>query len=68
MILLQSGCFENCYTYVPIVTDFERAWAQKWVQSFQSLLDRFYKTLQIEKCEPYFAFTGTKPALKGRDG
>jgi hypothetical protein len=38
----------HCYRYCLIVTDFERAWAQKWVQSFQSLLDRFYKTLPIE--------------------
>jgi hypothetical protein len=38
----------HCYRYCLIATDFERAWAQKWVQSFQSLLDRFYKTLQIE--------------------
>src|SRR6266851_4943023 len=38
----------HCYRYWLIATDFERAWAQKWVQSFQSLLDRFYKTLQIE--------------------
>jgi hypothetical protein len=29
-----------CYRYCLIATDSERAWAQKWVQSFQSPLDR----------------------------
>jgi len=37
-----------CYRYCLIATDSERAWAQKWVQSYQSHLDRFYKTLRIE--------------------
>jgi hypothetical protein len=29
----------HCYLYGLIATDFELAWAQKWAQSFQSLLD-----------------------------
>src|ERR1700730_15109822 len=29
----------RCYIYSLIATDIELAWAQKWAQSFQSLLD-----------------------------
>jgi hypothetical protein len=53
----------HCYRYCLIATDFERAWAQKWVQSFQSLLDRFYKSYK-SKMRAIFRVTGTKPALK----
>jgi hypothetical protein len=54
------------YRYCLIATDFERAWAQKWVQSFQSIgiaYTRRYKS----KMRAIFRVTGTKPALKRCD-
>src|SRR5258708_32888481 len=60
----------DCYRYCLIATDFERVWAHKWVQSFQSLFGSlrpssrfagnakavgFYETLQIENAGLYGA-------------
>jgi hypothetical protein len=61
--LENSASTVHCYRYCLIATDFERAWAQKWVQSFQSLLDRFYKTLQIEASPEKAGVGGSIPSL-----